>query len=86
MAEGECEYGTEEDILGLREAMQCGSEACCVIKNTDIYSSHNIIWVTKSRRTTCAEHVARTKKRRDAHRALVEKPEEKSPLGEPRSR
>jgi hypothetical protein len=50
------------------------------MKNTDLYTSQNIIRVIKSRRTTYAGYVERMEKRRDKHRALVKKPEEKSPL------
>jgi hypothetical protein len=51
-----------------------------------LYSSPNIIRVIKSRRLKWAGHVARTGERRCAYRALVGKPEGKSPLGRPRRR
>jgi hypothetical protein len=50
------------------------------------YSSPNIIWVIKSRRLRWAGHVARMGERRGAYRALVGKPEGRTPLGRPRCR
>ena len=47
----------------------------------DLYSSPNIVRVSKSRRMRWAEHVARMGERRGAYRVLVGKPEGKSPLG-----
>jgi hypothetical protein len=52
----------------------------------DMYSLPNIIWVVKSRRMRWAGHVARMGEDRGVHRLLVEKPEEKRPLGRPRCR
>ena len=49
-------------------------------------SSPNIVWVTKSRRTRWAGHVARMGERRGVHRVLVGKSEEKTPLGRNRRR
>jgi hypothetical protein len=49
----------------------------------DPYSSPNIIWVIISRRMRWAEHVARMKKRTEAYRISMEKPEVKRPLGRP---
>jgi hypothetical protein len=40
----------------------------------------------KSRRMKWAGHVARTGEKRNAYRILVEKPESKKPLGNPRRR
>jgi len=40
----------------------------------------------KSRRMRWAGHVARMRERRGVYRVLVEKPEEKRPLGRPRRR
>jgi hypothetical protein len=40
--------------------------------------------MVKSRRMRWARHVARMRKKRDAYRILVGKPEEKRPLGRPR--
>jgi hypothetical protein len=51
-----------------------------------LYSSPNIIRVTKSRRLRWAGHVARMGERRGAYRALVRKPEGTRPLGRPRRR
>jgi len=52
----------------------------------DLYCSHNIVWVIKSRRMRWAGHVARMGERRGVNRVLVGKPEEKRPLGRPRRR
>ena len=46
-------------------------------------SSPNIIWMIKLRRVRWAGHVERTGERRYAHRVLVGKDKEKSPLGRP---
>jgi len=43
----------------------------------DLYSSPNILWVTKSRPMKLAGHVAHMGDRRDAYRVLVGKPEGK---------
>jgi hypothetical protein len=51
-----------------------------------VYSSLNIIRVTKSRRLRWAGHVARVGERRGAYRTLVGKPEGRRPLGRPRRR
>ena len=62
--------------------MMCGTESfffsCC-----DLYSSHNIVRVIKSRRMRWAGHVARMDEERGI---LVGKPEGKRPLGGPRRR
>ena len=52
----------------------------------DLYSSHNIVRVIKSRRMRWAGHVARMAEERGAYKVLVEKPEGKTPLGIPRRR
>jgi hypothetical protein len=52
----------------------------------DLYCSHNIVWVIKSRRMRWAGHVTRMGKRRGACRVLVGKPEGKRPLGKRRRR
>jgi hypothetical protein len=52
----------------------------------NIYCSHNIVWVIKSRRMIWAGHVARMRIRRGIYRVLVRKREEKRPLGRPRRR
>jgi hypothetical protein len=52
----------------------------------DLYSSPNIIWITKSRRMRLAGHVARMGEKRGAHRVLVGRPEGRRPLGRPRRR
>jgi hypothetical protein len=51
-----------------------------------LYSSPNTIRVIKSRRLRWAGHVARMGERRGVYRALVEKPEERRPLGRSRHR
>jgi len=52
----------------------------------DLYCSHNILRVIKSRRMRWVGHVARMGERRGAYRDLVGKPEGKRPLGSPRRR
>ena len=52
----------------------------------DLYSSHNIVRVIKSRRMRWAGHVARMDEERGVYRVLVGKPEGKRPLGRPRCR
>jgi hypothetical protein len=52
----------------------------------DLYSSPNIVRMTKSRRMRWAEHVARMGEGRDIYRVLVMMPESKRPLGKPRRR
>jgi hypothetical protein len=49
-----------------------------------LYSSPNIIRMTKSRRMRWAGHVARMGAKRNAYRILVGKPEGRRPLGRPR--
>jgi len=46
----------------------------------NLYFSHNIFWVIKSRRMRCVGHVARMGERRGVYRVLVGKPEGKRPL------
>jgi len=52
----------------------------------DLYSSHNIVRVIKSRKIRRAGHVARMGEGRSVYRVLVGKPEGKRPLRRPRSR
>jgi hypothetical protein len=52
----------------------------------NLYSSPNIVWVTKSRRMSWAGHVARMGEGRGVYRVLVGRPEGKRPLGRPRRR
>jgi hypothetical protein len=52
----------------------------------DLYSSPNIILVIKSRRMRWAGHVACMEENRGAYTILVERPEERRPLGRPRCR
>jgi hypothetical protein len=52
----------------------------------DLYSSPNIIRITKSRRMSWAGRVARMVKKRNAYSLLIGKPEVKRPLGRPKSR
>ena len=49
----------------------------------NLYSSPNIVRVTKSRRMRWAGHVARMVEGRGVHKVLVGKPEGKRPLGRP---
>jgi hypothetical protein len=51
-----------------------------------LYSSPNIVRVIKSRGTRWAGHVARKGEGRGVYRALVGRPEGKTPLGRPRRR
>jgi hypothetical protein len=51
-----------------------------------LYSSSNIVRVTKSRRMRWVGHVARVGEGRGVYRVLVGKPEGKRPLGRPRHR
>jgi hypothetical protein len=51
-----------------------------------LYSSLNIIWVTKSRRMTWAGHVACMGDRRGEYRVLVGRLEGRRPLGSPKHR
>jgi hypothetical protein len=55
-------------------------------ERNDLYSSPDIVWVTKLRRMKWAGHVARVGKRRGIYRVLVGRPEGKRPLGRPRRR
>ena len=52
----------------------------------DLYSSPNIVWVIKWRRTRWAGHVACMDEERGVYRVLVRKPEGTKPLGRPRCR
>ena len=52
----------------------------------DLYSSPNIVRVTKSRRMRWAGPVARMSEERGVYRVLVGKPEGKKPLGRPSRR
>jgi hypothetical protein len=52
----------------------------------NLYSSPNIVRVTKSRRMRWVGHMTRMGEGRDAYRVLVGKPEGKRPLGRPRRR
>ena len=52
----------------------------------DLYCSHNIVRVIKSRIMRWAGHVALMEKGRGVHKVLVGKPDGKKPLGRPRRR
>ena len=52
----------------------------------DLYPSHHIVRVIKSRRMRWAGHVARMGEERGVYRVLVGKPEGKRPLGRSRRR
>ena len=52
----------------------------------DLYSSHNIVRVIKSRRMRWAGHVARMGEEMGVYRVLVGKPEGKRLVGRPRRR
>jgi hypothetical protein len=51
-----------------------------------LYSSPSILRMSKSRRMRWAGHISRMRKKRNAYRILVEKPEGKRPLGRARRR
>ena len=51
-------------------------------ENDDLYCSHNIVQVIKSR-NRCAGHVARMGEKKSVYRILVGKPEGKNHLGDP---
>jgi len=53
---------------------------------TDLCSSPNIFWVTKSRRLRWLGHVTHMGESKGIYRVLVEKPEGRTPLGRPRCR
>jgi hypothetical protein len=57
-----------------------------VINSNDLYSSPNVIRVTKSRRMRWAVHVACMDERRGAYRVLTGRPEGRRPLRRPRRR
>jgi len=50
----------------------------------ELYSSHNIVRVIKSRRMRWAGHVARMGEERRVYRILLEKPEGRRPLERPK--
>ena len=52
----------------------------------DLYSSLNIVWVTKSRRMCWVGHVALMGKEKRVYRDLVGKADGRRPLGRPRLR
>jgi hypothetical protein len=52
----------------------------------NLYSSPNVIRMTRSRRKRWARHVTRMGRKRNPYRMLVGKPEGKRPLGRPRCR
>ena len=52
----------------------------------DLYTTHNIVRVIKSRRMRWAGHVARMGEERGTYRFLVGKPDGRTPLGRPRRR
>ena len=56
------------------------------VELNDLYSSHNIIRVIKSREVSWAGNVAHMGERRGIYRVLVGKPEVKRPFGKPRHR
>ena len=53
---------------------------------TDLYSSHSLVRVIRSRRMRWAGHVARMGEGRGVYSVLVGKPKGKRPLGRPRRR
>jgi hypothetical protein len=63
-----------------------GVEKLCNEEFNDLFSSPDVIWVTKLRRTRWREHVAHMGERRNAYVVLVEKAEGKRPPGRPRHR
>jgi hypothetical protein len=72
--------GPKRDEVSGEWKRQCNEEL------NDLYSSHSIIWVIKSRRMRCVEHVACMGERRGAHKVLVGKPEGQRPPGISRHR
>jgi hypothetical protein len=52
----------------------------------NLYFSHTIVWVIKSRRMIWVGNVAQRWERRGMYMVLVEKPEGRRPLGRPRRR
>jgi hypothetical protein len=56
------------------------------VKLDDLYSSSNILQVSKSKIMRWAVYVARTEEKRSAFRVLVGKPEGKRPLGRTKRR
>jgi hypothetical protein len=61
----------------------------CELHNEEfhgLYTSPNIVRITKTRRMRWAGHVALIREKRNAYRILVGKPEGKRPLGRPRRR
>jgi len=56
------------------------------VELNDLYTSPNIVRVTKSRRMRWAGHVARMGEERGVYRVLMGKQEGKRPLGRPRRR
>ena len=52
----------------------------------DLYSSHNIVRVIKSRRMRWAAHVVRMGEERGLYRVLLGKPEGRKPMRRPRRR
>ena len=71
-------FGPQRDELR-REWRKLHSEGL-----SDLYCSHNIVRVIKSRKMRWVGHVARILERRGVYRVLVGKPEGQRPLERPR--
>jgi hypothetical protein len=56
------------------------------MRASKLYSSPNVIRVSKSRKTRWMGHVERMRETGGAYRLVVGKPEEKRPFGKPRRR
>ena len=65
-------YESDFEIIHITHAYRLHNE-----KLNHQYSSHNIVWVIKSRRLRWAGHVAHMGERRGVYRVLVGKPEGK---------
>jgi len=72
--------------LGLSGTRRKGSEENYIMRSLMICTLPSIVRVMKSIRTRLAGYVARMGEKRGVYRVLVQKPEEKRPLGRPRHR
>ena len=72
------------EIFGPKKDKITGMEKTNKQEHDDVYSSPNIIQVSKSRRMRWVEHVVHMIDRGVAHRVLVGRPKGKRPLGIPR--
>jgi hypothetical protein len=84
--EGVWAQGAKEDISPKRDEVAGEWRKLYNGELHDLYSSPSIIRIMKSRRMRWEGHVPRMGEKRKAHRLLVGKPEEKTPLGRLRRR